>query len=365
MRVALFIPNLEGGGAERVTVNLANGFASRGMSCDVVAASANGVLADELCRSVRVIDLGASRVVRSVIPLARYLHRERPRVLISALDYANACALVAAKLSFAGTKVVVAVHISRSMASANASGFKDWVLRAMIRHGYPLAEGIVAVSAGAADDLAVHAGIDRRRIAVIYNPIVGGALWEKAAESVSDPFVGEGVPLVLGMGRLARQKDFPNLVSAFSTLRRKRVAKLLILGEGEERKAIEALIARLGLGSEVGLPGYVKNPYPYLKKAAVFALSSAWEALPTVLIEALALGTPIVSTDCPCGPREILGSGAWGRLVPPGNAAKLAEALEAAIEQPPRPAPKAAWERFEICRGVKTYVDLLEGMCGA
>jgi glycosyltransferase involved in cell wall biosynthesis len=134
---------------------------------------------------------------------------------------------------------------------------------------------------------------------------------------------------------------------------------LLILGEGAERPALEALVTQLGLDDAVSMPGFVENPYAYMARAALFVLSSRWEGLPTVMIEALCCGLPLVATDCPSGPREILRDGEYGQLVPVGNAPALAQAMLTALTgNGPRPVA-ASWQRFALEPVVNQYIDLL------
>jgi glycosyltransferase involved in cell wall biosynthesis len=232
-----------------------------------------------------------------------------------------------------GTPVVATIHqtISQSLA-ATARLWPRLVIRVSLK-AMRLAGQIVAVSLGAADDFSRMSGIPRDRIKVIYNPVLGPSLYQAAAEPLEHPWFQTGQPpVVLGIGRLTAQKDFPNLIRAFALVRKKRDARLVILGEGEERPALKELMRSLDLERHVAMPGVLRNPYAYMKRAALFALSSAWEALPTVLIEALACGCPVASTDCPSGPREILQNGRLGRLVPVGNAETLAEAILAGLQ---------------------------------
>jgi glycosyltransferase involved in cell wall biosynthesis len=201
---------------------------------------------------------------------------------------------------------------------------------------YPLAERIVTVSRGVADDLATCTGLPRVTIGTIYNPILTTEIAEKAQAPISHTWLPPtAIPVILGVGRLVPQKDFPTLLKAFAHVHRKQPARLLILGEGRERAKLEALASELGIAEKVLLPGFEPNPYAFMSQASVFVLSSAWEGLPNALIEALACGCPVVSTNCPSGPQEILGNGAFGPLVPVGEDRALAEAILHTLEQPP------------------------------
>jgi glycosyltransferase involved in cell wall biosynthesis len=224
-----------------------------------------------------------------------------------------------------------------------------------------MADAIVAVSHGAADDFTRMAGIARDRVEVIYNPVLGPTIDRAACEPLDHPWFQPGQPpVVLGMGRLTAQKDFPNLIRAFALVRKKHNARLMILGEGEERSALEQMVQSSDLHDYVTMPGVVPNPYPFLKRAKLFALSSAWEALPTVLVEALACGCPVVSTDCPSGPSEILQEGRIGQLVPIRNETALAEGIIAGLEgQYPNNVTAADLAPFSIEAATDAYLRLI------
>jgi len=361
-RLAIFVPAMLGGGAERAMLNLARGIAERGYAMDLVLAQAEGPYLAEVPESVRVVDLKASRVLTSLPFLVRYLRCERPQALLSALGHANIIALWARRLASVPTRVVVSQRITLSRSAQHALSRRGRLMPQLIRRFYPWADGIVAVSKGVGDDLARVAGLPRERIQVIYNPVVTPELQEKAQASLEHPWFKPGEPpVLLAAGRLTAQKDFSMLIQAFAQVRQARPARLLILGEGEERPVLEALVRQLGLEQDVSLPGFVENPYPYMAQASLFILSSRWEGLPAVLIEALYCGVPLISTDCPSGPREILADGQYGQLVPVGDATALARAIETSLEgETPRP-PRVSWLPFEMEAVVSKYVSLLVG----
>jgi glycosyltransferase involved in cell wall biosynthesis len=359
--IAFFLPGLHGGGAERIVLNLTEGIAERGTPVDLVLAAATGPLLGHLAPGVRLVDLASPRVLRSTGPLARYLRRERPRAVVSSMSHANLVALWAARLARAGTPVVVTEHNTMSQSALEQGPVERTLWPLALRSFYPWASHVVAVSRGMADDFARTTGIPRERIEVIYNPVIMPDTRARARQRPDHAWFAPGQPpVVLGIGRLTRQKDFPTLLRAFAALRRQRPARLIILGQGEDRPALEALVAELGLEQDVALPGFRDNPLGYLGASALFVLSSAWEGLPTVLIEALAAGTRVVATDCPSGPREILQEGRWGALVPVGDVAALGAAMAAALECPPRPVPAAALEPFTREAAVDNYLRLIE-----
>jgi glycosyltransferase involved in cell wall biosynthesis len=361
-RIALFVPSLRGGGAEKAMVNLARGFAERGLKVDLVLAKAEGPYLSQVPLEVRVVDLGARRVLYSLPGLVRYLRRERPQAMLSALNYANIVAIWAKLLARVQTRLVVSERNTLSLSTQNASSVRVKLLPLLIKIFYPYADAVVVVSHGVAEDLITMTGLPVEKVKVIYNPVITPELFARAEEPLDHPWFRPGEPpVILGVGRLTKQKDFPTLIRAFALVRKECRARLMILGEGEDRPKIEALVRELGLEEDVALPGFVDNPYKYMKRAAVFVLSSQWEGLPTVLIEALALGTPVISTDCPGGSAEILENGRWGQLVPVGNIRALAGAILAAIEDKGLPAAVGSLEKFTLERTVEEYLATLSG----
>ena len=359
--IAFFLPSLVGGGAERVVVNLMQGITERRIPVDLVLAAAEGPLLDQLPSSVRLVDLRAPRVLRSLLPLAGYLRRDRPRVLISSMGHANLVALWAGKLALGRTPIVVIEHNTLSQESQNERRLAGRIWPQLLRTFYPWATSVVAVSRGAADDLARTSGLPRDRIEAVYNPVITSTTTALAGQVPDHPWFAPGQPpVVLGVGRLTRQKDFSTLLRAFAEVRRRREARLIILGEGEERPAIEALAHELGLAEDVALPGFRENALAYMAGSAVFALSSAWEGLPTVLIEALSAGARVVSTDCPSGPREILQEGRLGALVPVGDHAALAAAILDALARPAGAIPLDALAPFTREAAVDHYLQVID-----
>jgi glycosyltransferase involved in cell wall biosynthesis len=233
--------------------------------------------------------------------------------------------------------------------------------RFSLRLYYRRAEGIIAVSEGVARDAAILTGLPRDRIHAIHNPTIPIDFDEKANEPVDHPwFDSDGLPVILAVGRLARPKDYPTLLRAFAILRDCLHCRLVILGEGRERTRISALAAELGISKHTDLPGYVANPFSYMRRASLFVLSSVWEGSPNVLIEALAAGAPVVSTDCENGPREILADGRYGILVPVGDPGALAEAMRTALENPPDKAfLRSATDKYRANRNAKEYLRVM------
>ena len=358
-RIALFLPNLRSGGAERVAVNIANTLAARGHQVDVVLMSATGELIADLRPGVAVVDLGVERVRWSLLLLVRYLRRARPAVALVCMWPLTVIALWARLFSRVPTRIVVAEHTTWSRSELMARPTMGWQVRTSMHHFFPKADGIVAVSNGAADDLARFARLDRQSINVIYNPVVGPE--RPVSDEVLQPSDWWCGPhkRVLAVGTLKAIKDYATLLKAFAVLRKHVEVRLAILGEGECRVALEAQVRLLGLEGSVFMPGFVKDTTPYYKRADLHVLSSTGEGLPTVIIEALAAGTPVVSTDCPSGPREILADGQFGRLVPMGDAPALAAAMaESLAATHDRAALKVRSQDFSIDKAVDQYEAL-------
>lgn len=354
------MPSFRGGGAERVMVTLARGFAGRGISVDLVVAQREGPNAPPDLDGLRIVDLNSSRVLFAAPGLVSYLRREAPGAMLSALPHANVVAIWARALAGTSTRVVLSEHTTASLSAENAGNRRARLLPIFMRRTYPAADAVVAVSDGVADDLASLIGLERSRITRIYNPIVSDRIELLAGEPVEHPWFAPGAPpVLLGVGRLTAAKDFETLIRAFADLRGRRPARLLILGEGEERRRLESLARDFGLQSDISMPGFEGNPYRYMKRAAVLVLSSRWEGLPTVLVEAMACGTPVVSTDCPSGPREILEEGRHGTLVPVGDARSLARAIEARLDAPRIPSATARARTFCVDVALERYARVL------
>lgn len=333
--IAIFLSDVAGGGAERVMVNLAGGFAARGYSVDLVLARREGPYLEALDPRIRVVDLKAPRLLLAIPRLIAYLRQTRPQVLLSALEDTNVVALLAATLARTPQRTVVTVHNHVSLESRHSPQLKRRLAPYLIRLFYPLADCIIAVSEGVASDL-IRLGAPSAKTRTIYNPIVTQTLREQLQEHLRHPwFTADQPPVILAIGRLHPQKNFPLLLQAFAEVRAVRPARLMILGEGPERERLQHLIDDLGLQEVVGLPGFVANPAAYLRQAACLALSSDWEGFGNVLVESMAAGTPVVATRCESGPSEILGEGRFGRLTPVGDSHALAQALLETLNETP------------------------------
>lgn len=363
LSISVFLPALEGGGAERAMLHLAEGFAERGVKTDLVIAQAEGAYLKQLPGNVRLVDLHSRFPVllSKTLALRHYLQQEQPDVLLSALDIMGS-APWAQRLAGVPTQIVMCIqtHLSQQ--------FRDHQPHTMgkvrphfVRWFYGWADGIVAASHGVAADFAQMAKRPIDQIQVIYNPVITPSVLAKLEEPLDHPwFAADEPPVVLGVGRLVSQKDFLTLIKAFAQVRQQCTARLMILGEGEQRPQLEALVRELDLANDVALPGFVDNPYAYMAKSSVFALSSVFEGFGNVVAEALAAGTSVVSTDCESGPAEILANGQYGRLVPVGDATALADAIVATLAQPmDANILRQRAEAFSVANITDQYLDFL------
>ena len=296
--------------------------------------------------------------------LTRYLGEARPAALISATTYANLAAVWARTRAGVATRLLLSERDDLAQNLAEGVARRAWRWRhapPLIARTYPRAEAIVGVSNGVADSLAATTGLARDTIHTVYNPVVTPDLAERAAAPIDEPWFAPGAPpVIVSAGRLVAKKDHATLVQAFARLRQTREARLMLLGDGPEHHRIQAEAARLGVAADVKLKGWVPNPVAYMSRAAAFALSSTREGFGNVLVEALAVGCPTVSTDCPSGPAEILGDGAYGRLVPMRDPAALAEALSGLLDSPPDKALlRARGADFTAARATARYLELL------
>lgn len=333
-RITFFLDALHGGGAEKAVVNLLKGLAQTNeFDLDLVLATKEGPYLDLVPPEIRIVDLNTGRAIKAILPLVSYLKVNRPWALIGNMGHVNVVASIARELSGIKTKLLL---VEQNTLSAFQSKLKRAaVVELFMKWLYPRADAVAGVSAGVARDLEQQLKLDKETVKVLNNPVVNEDLISKSQVSLDHPwFAADAPPVFLAVGRLNPQKDFPNLLNAFAWVRKQQPARLIILGEGETRQTLEAIVDNLGLADDVLLPGFVKNPYAYMKHSSCFVLSSQEEGLPTVLIEAMACGCPVVATDCPSGPDEILDRGVYGQLVPIKNAQALGEAMQSTLNNP-------------------------------
>ncbi|MGE4545126.1 MAG: glycosyltransferase [Pedobacter sp.] len=360
-KLAMFLPALRGGGAEKMMLHLAQGFIDRGLQIDLVLTKAVGPYLSQVPDGVRVVDLGVSRVLKSLPGLVRYLKKEQPEILFSTLNQTNLIALTARKLSGVEMRLVVREANALWKSVRHYPCLKRYLTPYLIGRLYPFADSVIAISNGVAKDLLSLGTIPTQRLHVIYNPVVTQKMTDQYLETVSHEwFHDKNIPIILSVGRLAEQKDFPTLIRAFRILKSRCNARLMILGEGDKRHDLEKLIHSLGLEEDVQMPGFLINPLPYMANASVFVSSSAWEGFGNVIVEALAAGTQVVATLCPGGPSEILDGGRFGHLVPVGDPELMAQAIAKALDTPlPRQVLIDRGLEFSCEKAVEQYLEVL------
>ncbi len=326
--LALYLPRLPMGGIERATVTLANYWASKGRPVTLLLDREEGALLDAVSADVPVEVLGASRTLWALPKLASWLRRNRPAVLHSALPHNNAVALVAGLRT--STRITVAEHSLLGDKIRMDRGLARIV--PVMRRLYPAADAVLAASDAVAGDLRAVLGL-KRPISIVGNPIVPDGFDPAGLPKPAGAGMRGDIPVFVAVGRMAPIKDFPTLLRAFRYVLDRRLARLMILGDGPERVGLTALAAELGLGDRVSMPGIVPNPWPYIAHAATLAVSSVSEGFGNMVVEAMACGTPVVSTRCGA-PADLLRGGELGTLVDVGDAQALGQAMLASLDKP-------------------------------
>lgn len=364
MKICFFIPSLHGGGAERMFARTASNLRSRGHEVDLVLLDKAGMqYKDDLSEAVRIVDLRVPRRWTGLPAFMRYVTRERPDVVISAMPIANGIVGWARRLLGPSFAAILTERNAVSLVFGDLDVPRHLPLMWMIRPAYRFADALVGVSKGVADRLHTVPGVTADKIHVIYNPAWRPEMQDQARQLVSHPWLLQqgDVPVLIGVGRLEAQKDFETLLRAFARVRARRPVRLIILGEGSLRGALEQLARTLSVNQDLSMPGFSQNPFAYLAKADLFVLSSIHEGFGNVLVEAMACGTPVVSTDCPAGPNEILEGGRYGPLVPIGDVEALASAIEAQLDDPtPAHLLQARASEFTVDASVEAYLRLLK-----
>jgi glycosyltransferase involved in cell wall biosynthesis len=335
-KVALFIPALNGGGAEKMMINLVKRFLELGIDCDLVVGNTNGPYKKLLSSDMNVIDLNVNKGLNTLPGFVRYIRKAKPGIILSALETSNLVSLWAKiLLKRNGLQVYISERNHVSTSAKNATRIKEKLFPLFLKRFYPAADGIITVSNGVADDLKTIIPKEAKKMVTIYNPVVTKEIINKSNDPLEfSIFKNRTKPVIISVGRLVPQKDYCTLIKAFEKVKQKLDANLLILGEGPERKSIESLVVELGLEDAVYMPGFVDNPYKYIKNSSCFVLSSAWEGFGNVLVEAMACGTPVISTNCPSGPSEILEDGKYGALVPVKDYENLADSIINTLKNP-------------------------------
>jgi glycosyltransferase involved in cell wall biosynthesis len=354
------------GGADRVTATLLQHFNRQRFAPTLVLLRAEGPLMHAVPSDVPVQALGSANVLSAVIPLAAYFRRQRPDIVLSTSSGTNVTVLLAAALSSHGPRLVISER--NVLLHARATARRRLILL-LKRLTYSRADAVTAVSQCVRDDLVARLHLRPDRVRVVYSPVSLDEVAALARAPASHPWLKQDLPVVLSAGRLVPAKDHHLLLRAFHSVRTRRAARLIILGEGPLRQALLAEARRLGMG-DVALPGFDPNPFAYMARCSVFVLSSRFEGLPGVLMQAMACGSAVISTDCPCGPAEIIEPGVSGLLTPVGDSGALADAISGLLDDPPErerlgEAARRAAQRFSTERIVPLYEAALTGGPGA
>jgi len=353
-QLAIFLPSLDGGGAERVMLALAERFVARGIRCDLVIAISKGALLDQIPEGVRLIKLGKRKTVHAVFALARYLRCERPQVMLSSIFAANIAALAASMLAAQPCRVVLREAAKTEFDIGNGTAIRAWLNHLAASRLYPRADATIAVAESVGRGLIRARLVNQTQLHVIRNPI---STPSTSQEAFADR---RAALLVLTCGRLESQKDHATLLRAFAQIHSRTNATLAILGEGSLLQVLQSQAHELGISNAVTFAGFVHNTRDWMRRADLFVLSSRFEGMSNVLIEALACGLPIVATDCPGGTREVLADGRFGTLVPVGDDLAMAVAIENILARKVTfPDATEHLKQFDIERITDLYLDVL------
>jgi glycosyltransferase involved in cell wall biosynthesis len=336
MKITIILPNLEAGGAEKLVMYLANEWAERKHEVHIILLQDRGVFINLLSPKIRLIKLGVKNIRQAIIPLSRAITRLNSEIVWSNMWPLTTATVIAWLLSGKRGKLVLTDHVNLSMAAKYELNLPAWYLKWTVSMAYQFATGLTAVSYGVAADIAKLSRCEVQSINVIYNPCATGVSAKRENSKTREMLWGSGFKShILAVGTLKAQKNHELLIDAFSRLPKSFRAKLTILGDGPLRTHLKQLIQKLNLDQCVSLPGFVLDPYPWFRSSDLFVLSSSWEGFGNVIVEALECGLPVVSTDCPSGPREILEDGRYGILVKPGDPIALCDAIATSLSIPP------------------------------
>lgn len=362
--VAIILHDLRGGGAERAMLRLATGMIDSGRRVAIVLINRKGEYLNEVPERLLLVDLQGTSVFGSIPLLRRWIRKHRPKRILSALTHVNIAVIAAAKLARYKGRVIVSERNQISEKSAAAKTAREKLTYRLTPLLYRMSDGVVAVSRGVAEDLQVFAGLPSHKVHYVHNPVFDEGILNKAQEAAPHPWLNQtdsNNPVIIAVGRLHHQKDFETLIEAFLLLRQRRAARLIIFGEGGERPKLEKLVEESDFSHDIDLPGFCSNPFAAMARADLQVLSSRWEGFPNVLVEGMSCGAPVVATDCPSGPREILDGGRYGPLVPVGDRRAMALAMDEVLQR--KDAGKICAERakiFSVANAANRYLHLLE-----
>lgn len=361
-KIAFFTFSFDGGGAERVLLQLVTRLVDKGYKVDLLLARATGVYLQYLPEKVRVIDLKSRHALTSLPGLMGYLYKNKPDVLLSTQHYPNSVALLASKsVGFKGKLILRQANMLTQFKQKNISliaRFLFFIFKLLS----PKASKVIALNESMAVELLQETKLAPSKIEVINNPVDIKGIAHKASQSINHPWLSnaQDIPVLLAVGRLYPQKNFQFLLEAFAEILKERELKLIILGEGPLRSELNELASELEIEKHLDMPGFEDNPYAYMSRASVFILSSRWEGFPNVLVEAMACGTPVIATDCPGACREILEDGRWGELIEVDNIESMKSAILKIIDAEDKPDVRLRVKDFSIDKIINKYMALLD-----
>ncbi len=362
MKKVLFIlDNFDGGGAERVFANIANGFVNNNITVEFLLGQKKGVYLKSLNKAIPVMEVGGTSFASYLGNFPRIFTKNNYTHIFTASHYAGAAAIISKKITQISGKIYLTHHYAHPQSRQLKHLKGDAVLKLIHVFITPFADKIIAVSNGSLAWLRKFSHHDLPQATFIYNPVFDDTIYEMAAERVCFPVETVNKIVLLNVGRLAEQKDQITLIKAFCHFRQTYPdALLFILGEGPMRSVLEAHIKVKNLGDSVFLMGFQPNPYKWMATCDVFILSSIFEGFGNVLVEAMALGKTVVSTNCPSGPEEILNGGEYGYLCPVEDPMSLSNAISKAIKSPlDKDVIRATCQQYKINEIVKKYIELL------
>lgn len=366
-KVALYMPTAADGGVQRVIINLAKGLLREGDKVDIVLSKSSGNMLEQFHKECNIINLkqtsgkGDLLPILSLFKIIKYLKKNKPDVLIGCPGFSTIVCILATMLSFSNNKVIAMVDNKVSLLKGGRWYHKFTLL--MMKVFYRFADYVVVAHKSAEVDIIKNLKLNRDKVKMIYHPLIEENIYNNLISLPNHPWMNNEEKIILGIGRLVKEKDFANLINAYKIVSEKVPSKLIIIGEGPERDKLQGLIDELKLGDSVSLPGYVSNPYQYISYSDLLVVSSRAEAFGNVIVEALAMGTPIVSTDCSSGgPAEILNNGEYGILCPCLDKDKLATSIIKSLNT------KHDKEKiinrskvFTVNRSVRLYKELIDG----
>lgn len=361
-KIAFFVNALRGGGAERILLTLANECAARGVDTELILGRALGPYMKDIRHPLKIMELGTNNPALGIIRLASYLKNHKPDTLLSTNMICNLASIFCNKIAGSPTRVIIREGSHMTSYWKNPS-IHPYFMRAAHKFApalYKKADEVIAVSKAVADDLVESYHVPRRKIHVMYSPLITENLLRLSEEATDHKWLNDDIPVILGAGRLSAEKDFKTLIKAVHEVRKTHNVRLIILGDGPLHYELNQLIHDLEMSDYVDMPGFVRNPYAFMRRASVFVLSSTSDALPGVLIQAMACDCPVVSTDAPGGASEILNDGKYGRLTTTGDSHTMAEAILRTLSEEKKPIDNSWLKQFTCEVAIKKYFTLLE-----